>query len=381
MRYKIVRPKEQKKIDAGQKALRKQRATCVFLWLRSGTSMLVLFAVVAAVLFVTLPMLPDKPIAETTDGSKQGVLELWNIECFEGGVDSRQRWLTARAAEFEKANKGLYVHVTTLTAEQAKTKLDGGEKFDIVGFSRGIGCDFADMLCAVDVGDVLYDNMRQSATFGSNMYAIPYYCGIYCLFSRQSELSADNLLAECTTKTLTRKVGKNTFTLSPLVCGYTANNSPLTALRASGVKGRVDVPQTTSQYSAYEQFVGHKAAVALLGTQRDLYRLTRRAADGKIEPLAILPLTGYTDLVQYLGIAKDGDNVTAAKEFCKYLVSDKAQSTLTNMGLFSVLKDAAYYTDETYAACEQAVSQSFVPCVFDTPEAIAAQRKDAESAK
>lgn len=206
--------------------------------LRQACGVICLVAFVCAVIVFVLPALPQKPAAKAKTEGYAGVLELWNVESFEGGCGSRQAWLTGRAAKFENKNKGLYVHVTTLSPSQAKDKLQRGDKFDIVGFSTGVGAMFAEYLTAVDMPASVPDNFRKSATLGNNTYAFPYLSGIYCLFARQSEIACENLLAECLSKTITRKSGKHTCTLQPLVCGYAEFNNPVCALATSGASGR-----------------------------------------------------------------------------------------------------------------------------------------------
>ena len=93
-----------------------------------------------------------------------------------------------------------------------------------------------------------------------------------------------------------------------------------------------------------------------------MYRLSQRQNSGKIETLSVLPLNGYTDLVQYVGVCKNSLSVAAAKAFCAYLLSDEAQATLVNLGMFSV--SGSIYTDETYRRCEAALAATYVPNVF-----------------
>ena len=69
-----------------------------------------------------LPALPVKPPSQAQAGYK-GVIELWNVEAFEGGSGSRSSWLTGKSAKFEKANTGLFVHVTDLTVTELADKL------------------------------------------------------------------------------------------------------------------------------------------------------------------------------------------------------------------------------------------------------------------
>lgn len=339
---------------------------------------LIVFSV--AILAVVLPRLPQKP-SETSPKHYQGVLELWNIESFEGGSGSRSAWITSRAAQFEKAHEGLFVHVTTMTEEQLSEKLDNGENFDMICFSRGTGCSVQNFLQPYtgSVADIR-ENFLVSGQIGGKVYALPLYAGAYCLFARESQLNAgSDLLDTVLTNTYVRKVGKNTFELAPLICGFTASNSPVSALALSGVKGKCDVSENVTQYQAYENFVANKTAVSLLGTQRDLYRLSKREENGKIEKLAFSPLCGYTDLVQYLGLsAACGDKTDCATEFMQYLVQSSSQETLVNVNMFSVLEQTLY-TNDRYSACEQGLKDAYVPNVFGDKAAVVEQRKTAIS--
>lgn len=331
----------------------------------------------AAILVWALPNLPVKPQTEQPI-SYQGVVEMWNVETFEGGVGSREAWLIGRAAKFEAANKGLFVHVTTLTVEQLEAKLAEGQTFDVICFSRGAGALVKQQL-AVYSGSVadVKDNYLISGQLEGKLLAVPVYSGAYCLFARTEMLSADRLLSDALTATYTRKIGKNNVELKSLVCGFTPYNSPLSALALSGGKGKAKVDENVTQYQAYEQFVANKTAVTLLGTQRDMYRLGQREKDGKIDPLGFAPLTGYTDLVQYVATSLTaGDKAEACQAFIEYLTSDEAQQTLVNMSLFSVL-NSTFYTADRYAQCEASLSGAYVPNVFGDAEAIANQRKTA----
>lgn len=325
-----------------------------------------------------LPQLPIKPQQQPVEGYK-GVLELWNVETFEGGVGSREAWLINKSAKFEAVNSGLFVHVTSLTVEQLQTKLEGGEQFDLITFSRGAGSLIRDKLAPIstNVGAVK-DNFLISAQVDGKQYAMPLYTGAYCLFARVEQLSAEQLVSNALTQTYTRKVGKNTVELQPLVCGFTPYNSPLSALAMSGGRGKASgISQDTTQYQAYEQFVANRTAVTLLGTQRDIYRLSQREDNGKIEQLGFAPLGGYTDLTQYVGVSlAAGDKTTACQEYIRYLLSEATQSTLVNLCLFSVL-ESSFYTKDRYKECERLLSSAYVPNVFGNAEAIARQRETA----
>lgn len=328
----------------------------------------------------SLPNLPKKP--ETiAKASYKGVIELWNVETFEGGSGSRQSWLTSKSAKFEAVNTGLFVHVTTLTEQELQQKLADGQTFDIVCFNRGAGDAVKEMLAPLNVDTKsVRENMLLAGQFDGKQYAIPLYAGAYCLFARTTQLAEAELLDKALTQTYTRKIGKNTVELQPLVCGFTSANSPLTALAMSGGRGdATKIAEDVTQYQAYEQFVSNQKAVCLLGTQRDLYRLSQKEQNGKIENLGFCALAGYNDLVQFVGVSRDcGDKFTSCEAYLQYLLSAEVQQTLVNLSMFSVL-DNAYYTDERYAALERGLSTAFVPSVFVDADVIANQRSTAKA--
>lgn len=372
-KFKIVKePKEKVQRERVVKKPDKKKTTAML-------SVLIVVLICAALLIWALPKLPLKPKTEQPSGYT-GVLEMWNVESFEGGIGSREHWLINRAAKFEATHKGLFVHVTTLTVEQLEAKLDEGQTFDMICFSRGVGSMVESQL-APYTGSVgaIRDNYLVSGQLNGKQCAVPLYSGAYCLFARAEQLPSDRLLSEALTATYSRKIGKNTVELQPLVCGFTPYNSPLTALALSGGKGKVSVDEEVTQYTAYEQFVANKTAVTLLGTQRDMYRLSQRESNGKIEPLAFQPLSGYTDLVQYVAVSLSaGDKTDSCTQFIQHLLSEESQSTLVNLSMFSVI-DASFYTTDRYAQCEKGLSSAYVPNVFGDAEAIANQRKTARA--
>ena len=316
-----------------------------------------LFVFSVTAVFCLLSFLPDVP-AKSPEKHYGGVVELWNVETFEGGSGSRTAWLTRQAAAFEREHEGLFVHVTTLSAEQAAQKLKEGERFDVLCFS-GSGENYLPLLRQVNAA--VRSNVEASGTVGGVQYALPLYCGIYALFARQSQISPNAAAADALGFSYTVRTGKHQYVLQPVVCGFTPYNSPLSALAAAGAKGNFAPNYSVTQYAAYQAFVEGKTAVALLGTQRDLYRLSQRERQGRIESLAFFPLCGYTDLVQYLSVHADAP--ACCDCFAEFMVSEKVQQSLADISLFSVL-DEAIYTDQRYAEAEKLLKNAYVPNVF-----------------
>ena len=338
---------------------------------------LVVLAICGVFIFA-MPTLPSKP---TTGGSSgyTGVINLWIVDTFEGGSGSRATWFTKRSAKFETQHKGLFVCVTNLTETQLHDKLQSGQQFDLLCFSRGVGANILDRLAPMDVDyGAILDNFAQSGRLNNTTYALPIYSGVYCLFARSSQQKGD-ILTNCLTTTFVRKVGKNTLTLAPLVCGFAPYNSPLTALSMTGVSGKFTPDYTKSQYTAYEQFVNNKTAVTLLGTQRDLYRLSKRVEMGKMEQLLFAPLSTYTDLVTYIGVNKDTKHLNSCLSYIQYLLSDTVQQTVGDISMFSVTNQNLYSAN-WYTQCQDVLSSLVVPSLFATQQSIDEQRQNAQDA-
>ncbi len=386
----------------------KQRVKFPKITWRFVACVLVVVAICCVFIFA-LPILPQKP-QQSANASYQGVVNLWLVDSFEGGSGNKKSWFTWLSTQFEKQNEGLFFSVTQLTQEQFLQKLaqtEQGEKrvstwqvdgvdllpaisnkksqmakdalnFDILCFSRGVGSSVANMLCPLDVDNgAISKNFAESGKIKGTTYALPVYCGGYFLFARTSQQPQD-ILKNCLNTTFTRKIGKNTVKLQPLVCGFTDSNSPLSALACNDVSGSVTPDYTNTQYSAYEQFVSNKKAVTLLGTQRDLYRLTQKQSLGKIEQLTICPLLGYTDLVQYVGVNVDSDKVDICQKFISFMLQDVCQQKLSTIGLFSVTNEHIY-TMEQYVDMQKSLKNATIPPLFDTKAQIDDLRKEAVS--
>lgn len=335
---------------------------------------LVVLAICGVFIFA-MPNLPQTPTTAPSSGYT-GVINLWLVDSFEGGSGSRQTWFTKCSAKFEQQNKGLFVCVTALSEDQLLDRLQSGQKFDLLCFSRGVGAKVFDKLSPleVDYGNVL-DNFVESGQVGNTTYALPVYAGMYCLFARATQ-QKEHILSNCLNTTFVRKVGKNTLTLQPLVCGFAPYNSPLTALATSGARGSFAPDYNKTQYTAYEQFVNNQTAVTLLGTQRDMYRLTKRMEMGKMEELLFVPLSSYTDLVTYVGVNRDTQNLASCLKYINYLLSDNLQHSIAEMSMFSVTRQDLY-TSNWYHLCESNITNAFVPNVFAQQDAILQARNKA----
>ncbi|MBR2974713.1 MAG: hypothetical protein IKC47_03110 [Clostridia bacterium] len=305
------------------------------------------------------PLLHTKPLQQQ---EYRGVIDLWHVETFEGGSQNRQKWLNNVVRTFEKAHKGVYVCVATYTHQQAVEKLEAGQSFDVISFSVGTGNALLPHLAPLEVAtqDVL-DGFVDAGRVRGTQYALCYSTGFYALFARQKHLDSlgvTNLAADALNCNLDVKIGKNVVKLQPVGCGFGAFNNPTRALP------ELRCDRLLTQYQAYEQFVGGKGFVVLLGTQRDAYRLTNRVQQGKMEDLAFCVLPTYTDLAQYLGISSSaGEKSEACRQLVGYLTSKEVQHSLCNVYLLSPT-DLEVYGEGWMRQAQDALPTMSTPNVF-----------------
>ena len=88
----------------------------------------------------------------------------------------------------------------------------------------------------------------------------------------------------------------------------------------------------------------------LLGTQRDVQRLLTRGAQ-----FEALPVGGYNDLLQYICICSGGQ-YAASLAFIEYLLSDKVQGELSQIGMLSVR--SVVYTSGPLASAQPFAAKS-----------------------
>ena len=90
--------------------------------------------IAAVVAFLCFAFKPQKSNAENNDKS---VLQLWQIDSFEGGKGSRADYLQKKGNAFSK-EYGAYVTVTALSAEAAVLNLENGNIPDLISYGAGI---------------------------------------------------------------------------------------------------------------------------------------------------------------------------------------------------------------------------------------------------
>jgi len=245
-----------------------------------------------AALFV---MFSDNEKAEAQ--GEMTVLNVWQIDNFEGGRGSRAGYLQNVGNDFAKCG-GSYVTVTAITAQAAVENLNRGTVPDLISYGAGI-------------------SGLETYITGNTPYNCWCYGG-YCLLSL--EHNAD----------FSKTTAQNT-----VINAGTGNRVDVCALLL-GLNG-ANYAQPTS---AYVKLINGDFKF-LLGTQRDVFRLKTRGVQ-----FSVKPVTEFNDLYQNISItAQNGKKRAEAQKFVDKLL--KENENVSKLGLFCSGK--TLYDDELHA--------------------------------
>ncbi len=260
----------------------------------------------------------DSPITQIY-GSPQdsSVLDLWYVETFEGGNSSRSKYLEKIAKAFTKANKGVYVSITTMTQEQFDINITSNNP-DLVSLPYIYKSDFLIDLPRQKVVDKYMDDILSQG----EIISYPYMLGRYAIVSR------DNITSPLDNQVTT--IRKNT--IYPF--GYSTDVQGYNLLKNTSYTLPSNSKVYDTQYDVYKGFLKGEIKT-MLASQRDVHRLKAREQNGTIESLQYTYLDGSTDLVQYIGVTKGSKNKDIAKAFCEFIISLDSQNKIKNIGMFS----------------------------------------------
>lgn len=223
------------------------------------------------------------------------VLTLWQIDSFEGGRGSRAEYLRSLAQDFAKS-ANVYIEVTALSSDAARTNISAGVVPDIISYGAG----FYGIESLVSEG-----------------YGKAWCRGAYCLIA----LSGTDFSSVSTANTVINEGKDNLVSVAALLSGLQgADYAAPTSAYVSLISGEYDF---------------------LLGTQRDVIRLQIRG-----ESFEVKPLTEFNDLYQYISVlTRDGEKAAVAEEYVNYVLSHG--ESLTRIGM--LCDGETLYSDEMHA--------------------------------
>ena len=270
-----------------------------------------------------------------------GIIELWNIDTFEGGSKSRTSFLEKQAISFEKEHKGCYVMVYSLSMEQAIINLKNGQKPDMISFGIGVGENLKQNLIRLGSSFNVRSDLLGGGKDNNSLLAVPYLLGGYVLInennSQQKALTCDIL-----------GFGGNSY--NNFAVALVENNVSYNEL--------FEANSSIDSFTAYDKYLSKKFN-SLCGTQRDLYRVQNRIEKGTMQERSFEYLQGFSDLVQYIGIAtEDKEKQEICENFIQKLLSSDVQQSLANYNLFSVNQSDIYSSqNEQFSKIEKVLSK------------------------
>ena len=266
----------------------------------------VVFSVAFTVFFGSGKIAENRELIERPEYKK--ILTVWQIDSFEGGTGSRRQFLSSRANEFSKENKGVLFLITAHTKESAEENFKNGVYPDVLSFGGGI--------VPTGATELPVDYFFKGGALGGKVYATPWCRGGYALI-KHGKFSS--LTAETDKKIPSLIVSQGEYTM------------PLMAVFCGGYE--IEKYETYKPTDAYGNFVLGKTPY-LLGTQRDIMRLRARG-----ESFSFSAVEGFCDLYQYVAITcKDENKIATATEFISYLLSEKSQGELSSIAMLPVNK-------------------------------------------
>lgn len=301
-----------------------------------------------AIPFVAIPIVKNtpNPLGYAKSDEENVILELWNVDTFEGGTSSRSDFLQKTAMLFKKQNEQVYIIVKNLNYDEAKSQLEQNQKPDMVSFGLGAGELFLPFLSQVDVGNNDIELLQYGQKDGKQLCA-PWCMGAYLLCSLNGT-DVNNISSWITyeKKNLVGFGGENNVAALALK----ENKADFKMNRKLLYEPKVD--NSFSQYMAYKDFIQNKFDV-LIGTQRDYIRLLNRIRLG-LSQCCFNFLGGFSDLVQWFGVLNgDGATKVLCESFLSFLLSSECQQDLSKISMFSVADESIYGNDSDFVVFEQ----------------------------
>ncbi len=267
--------------------------------------------ILIGVVFVCIPFLKrgEDPLENSKENYK-AIIEIWQIDTFEGGVGSRSSFLRGVASSFTKSNPSVLFLVSSHTVSSAQSLIESGKYPDVISYGGN---------CLDLTGKIINIKGYEQCDGGfvdKNRYMLAWCKGGYFEIKRQGVNEVKRVI-----------VGEGE---------YNSGSIAKTFSNYSKFKGENYIPS-----EAFNTFLTDKNSL-LIGTQRDVMRLKSREIS-----CSITPIYDYCDLFQYVSVINKNDVKNQySLQFVNYLLSEKIQATLTKIGMASCMYKNLYESDE-----------------------------------
>lgn len=327
--------------------------------------LLIIYLVIAPVIIFPMLSANAQLINRENEIDYYGVLELWNVDTFEGGSVGRNLWLERRALEFEANHPGTFIMVRNMNEEQALLNLENGNKPDLISYGIGIGSEIVSDLTNYTGAVNVRDDLLVGGKVNGEILAMPYILGGYSLIGNESYMqsSQSGNDYDLLNNVLNFATVNNKDKIYSLSMGANSYTNPALALVLNTVceANENSIDEKINEYTSYDAYVeyvmGNNSSV-LLGTQRDVYRCKNRENNSKMDANVYKFLGGFSDLIQYISIFNT-DNKTKyiCENFIEYITTEDVQRTLSAISMFSTL-DIDIYSSTFYSEWEKVLAKN-----------------------
>ncbi len=288
-----------------------------------------------------------------------GIITLWHIVGFKPYQGSLGTWLSDRAAAFEKKHFGVFINVTAMTPEEFEARLNRGERADAYSFPMGWG--YAERFQPLpDIKATLLPALEGTGMQAGETYAVPYAMSGYLLLSN-SRLEQEKGVS-LSEETWRAELPDAVDTLT-----YTYGKKARQRYGMAGSELMAALLGLQCQVAPYDSFKGGDAAIAL-GEIRDAGDMARLQTAGKGFTYRTWPAGSYTDLVQYLGVARDTEpaKLPYIEAYFELILRADHQASLLEQGLLPavLLPEEKEAEADIVAAVQTALAEPQVPNAF-----------------
>lgn len=279
-----------------------------------------------------------------------GVLTLWHVVEFKTAQGSVTSYLESIAGQYERAHPGVYIEVLGLSPEAVQERLSRGERPHMWSFPSG-ACGTEELAPLNLVMPAFRGNLAPMRAEGGS-FAVPYLYSGYFLLGNTVLIQELGLSwpsdAATLSDTLQQAMDARSTGRYGAVCA-----PPIQAARL-GLTG--DMALDGDFKAGQVPF--------LIGDARAFGDLNRKMANGGFT-FDVLPLSGFTEEVQYAGIDKEaqGGYAEHAAGLLSLLLSDKSQMKATALGALPAVQTAEepQYADGQLQAFYKAYSVPVCP--------------------
>ncbi len=276
----------------------------------------------------------DKELAQRKEKQFSGVITVWQVDSFEGGVGSRTSWLNAKLSQLEKKYNGVYFSVKSVKPELLGQMLKNS-KPDLISFGNGVFT----LQEAQDYFDVIEcpQTMVPSLATSGQGYAVPLFFGGYCILT-DSDLANKYKLDKGLEQYINSDFGSVTYKkkLYKVASVAVGQHNTSAAALALYLKQKISVPVTLYDSDGlWDCYNYNYLCASAVCTQRQLYRLQAANEKNKGRKSTLVPLGSYTDMVQYISVFKGApqNKRKIINNVIEYLTDQTVQLTVSDIGL------------------------------------------------